>query len=353
MKVALIVHDFLNGVGHGRYCIELARRFTKNHEVHVFANRFEPKLDFPFHPQFVPAWRKTALTSVLTFPRAAQGILELAHYDVVHSQGFCCERADVITAHVCNAARYRRSPAKGILKRIFPWLVIPRERNFYRQNSRAKIISISKVIQTELAAEYSADSEVIYHGVDTASFAPKEKEPGKAWRWLFVGEAVKGLSEAIEAVRSFPNAHLEVVTRSSVGPWKDWVRQLNLEHQVTFRGPVEYMAEIYQAADVFIYPSRYDAFGMVVAEAMASGLPVIAGKDIGASEWIVDGVNGFLCHPEKPASILTQLQKLKESGSADISRSARNTALRHTWDDCAQKTIEIYERAMASNRQRQ
>jgi UDP-glucose:(heptosyl)LPS alpha-1,3-glucosyltransferase len=360
MRIAFVVHDFLRGVGHGRYCIELARRFSREHEIHVLANRFEADLDFAVQRHPVAAWRGSALASVLTFPGAAEKILARENFDLVHAQGFACWKADVITAHVCNAARYRQTPARGLVKRLFPAFVIPRERKFFQSAGASEIIAVSNFVKRELEMEYGVrDARVVYHGVNGEEFFPAKGDlkiklrrefnlTGNAWVWLFAGEAAKGLAEAIEALVEFPEAHLLVVSRSCCDHFKGMARAAGVQQRIVFHGPVEQMARCYQAADVFVYPSEYDTFGMVVAEAMACGLPVVVGKNIGASEWIEDGRNGFVCGP---ADLAAQLRKVRDV-TEEISRRAWETALSHSWEDCARRTMDIYERAMASKRQR-
>jgi UDP-glucose:(heptosyl)LPS alpha-1,3-glucosyltransferase len=346
MKIAFVVHDFLQGTGHGRYCIELAKRFAEKHEVHILANTFEPNLDFPFHKHFAPAWRSVALTSVLTFPKAAEKLLTRESFNIIHAQGYACHRANVITAHICNAARYARTPAKGLIKKLFPMFVIPRERAFYQHSGALEVIAISKVIQRELSKEYQVGSSVVYHGVDTAQFNSIARSPTNTW--LFVGEAVKGLAQAILALTHFPMAQLVVVSKSDCGKFKALARELTVADRISFRGATPDMPRIYQEADLFIYPSEYDAFGMVVAEAMASGLPVIIGKNIGAAEWIRDGENGFLCDPNDLNSIVSQIRRAEKCPV--VREQARATALAHTWDACAEQTLKIYERAISSKR---
>lgn len=354
MKIALVVHDFLRGVGHGRYCIELANRFAREHDVHVFANRFEQDVNFQFNGHRIPAWRATALTSVLTFPHNAEKFLARERFDIVHAQGFSCWKADVITAHVCNAARYRIAPVRRIKDKLFPALVIPRERKFYRQSADAEVIAVSKVVQREIEKEYgNRKTHVIYHGVNADEFTPPAGElkaairkelglPAERWLWMFAGEASKGLPETMRALRDFPEAHLLVVSRSPAN--RRLARTIGATGRVTFHGPTESIAKFYQASDVFVYPSQYDTFGMVVAEAMACGLPVVVGTDIGAAEWVRNGENGFVCDPN---DVVPALRKAR---SAMIADAARATALAHTWDDCAAKTLTVYQRVIESRR---
>ena len=76
MKIALVVHDFDLNFGHGRYAVELARRLAPRHDVHVYANRFAVPLAANFTFQKVPAWRRTSLSTVLTFIRPAEKLLQ-------------------------------------------------------------------------------------------------------------------------------------------------------------------------------------------------------------------------------------------------------------------------------------
>jgi glycosyltransferase involved in cell wall biosynthesis len=362
MKIALVVHDFMHGVGHGRYCIELAKRFAHEHEIYVFANRFESNLDFPFQRRRVPAWRATAFTSVLSFVGQAEKALRRENFDVIHAQGFSCRRADVITAHVCNAARYRRVEARGVWKQAFPALVIPRERNFFQRSNGSEIIAVSNVLKRELEEEYGCSRvEVVYHGVDTSDFSPADAQekaglrkdlrlPPDKWIWMFAGEASKGLEETIRGLVEFTNAHLVVVSRSSLAVFEKIAADLGMSDRVSFWGATDGIARVYRAADVFVYPSRYDTFAMVVAEAMACGLPVVVGNGIGAAEWIHHGENGFVCDPKEVAEPLRWITNQSNESIEEIGRHARATALQHTWDDCAARTMEVYRRAMASKR---
>jgi UDP-glucose:(heptosyl)LPS alpha-1,3-glucosyltransferase len=110
------------------------------------------------------------------------------------------------------------------------------------------------------------------------------------------------------------------------------------------------MAAMYQGADLFVYPSAYDTFGMVVAEAMACGLPVVIGKNIGAAEWIRDGENGFLCEAETLVATLKNVRALSGAQLQLVSEHARETAALNGWDECAQRTMALYQRAISNKR---
>ena len=86
MKIAFVVHDYRRREGHSRYVVELATRFAREHEVHVFANEIESGSDSRIHFHHVRAWRRSALTSILTF--AVDATLKVrGKFDIIHNQG--------------------------------------------------------------------------------------------------------------------------------------------------------------------------------------------------------------------------------------------------------------------------
>jgi len=363
MNVALVVHDFDPRFGQGRYAVELVRRLAVRHEVCVYANTFAPPLEPNVTWQKIPVCRAGALATVLTFWFNSQKILRRRHHDLIHAQGLTCRAADVITAHICNAERRQRSPAAGWRQRIFSAVAGPLEARFYRQPRARQLIAISRQVASEITAHYGWDREtaVIYHGTDTETFCPAANPadraaqrrrfqlPPVAWVWLFVGEAAKGLREVIVQLPSFPGATLLVISRSGLEPCRQLAARLNVADRIRFHGPESETWRAYQAADVLVHPSVYDAFGLVVAEAMAAELPVIAGRSIGAAEWIVPEKNGLLCDPADPATLRAALEWLRADSerARTLGRAARVTVRQHSWDACAAATEAVYERVLA------
>lgn len=358
MNLALVVHDFDPKVGHGRYCHELARRLVPEHRVTIYANRFAAPPEPGWTYVKIPAWRRVALASVFTFLLAAEGRVRRGRHDVVHAQGLTCWRADVITAHVCNAARYRISPPAGWRARFFPLLVNPVEKAFYRQRHARHLIAISTRVADEIRDCYGwrRPVTVIHHGVDAGHFRPpadaaeraacrqRYRLPPEAWIWLFVGEAIKGLREAIAQLPAFPRARLLAISRSDPAPYLTHAREAGVADRLHFWGPEKEVALAYRAADLFLYPSTYDTFGMVVSEAMATALPVVAGREIGAAEIIRPGANGYLVDPGNPAALASVLRQIEEHPALaqQVGQAARQTAMAQTWEACAAATARVY-----------
>jgi UDP-glucose:(heptosyl)LPS alpha-1,3-glucosyltransferase len=366
MRIALVIHDFSPNCGHGYYAMELARRLATKYAIAVYANRFcsspIPGVSF----QKVPAWRRTALTTVLTFIPCAERRLRRQSFDLVHAQGLTCWQADIITAHICNAARLKHAPPSTWRSRLFGWVVCPLERRFYQQVRAKHLIAVSSQLANEIRRYYhwQRTCTVIHHGTDTTRYRPplnaeehisarhRFQLPPQAWVWLFVGEAVKGLRQVIEQLPAFPEATLLVISRSQLSQFKRLARKLKVDSRIRFWGPEPSPELAYRAANVFVYPSDYDAFGLVVAEAMASELPAVVGQNIGAAEWIVSSQNGLLCDPHAPDTLSTQLEWLRAdpNRALAIGRAARVTVMKHSWDACAAATAAVYEEVLDKKR---
>jgi glycosyltransferase involved in cell wall biosynthesis len=116
---------------------------------------------------------------------------------------------------------------------------------------------------------------------------------------------------------------------------------------VKFLGFVEHheMPRHYQQADLFVLPSRRESFGLVLAEAMACGLPVVATTAGAIPEVVEDGLTGVLVPPDDPEalanavrSLLSNRPRMQAMGTA----GAQRVRQRFTWDKVAQRVVEGY-----------
>ena len=134
MRVALVVHDFDSNYGQGRYCVEIARRLRQHCEVSVYANTHKPSdLAEGITVRHVRAARSHASFTVFSFIPASERMLKEDRPDIVHAQGLSCWHADVITGHICNAARLLKMPRRPFRSSLFIRVVKPFEQAFYRQ----------------------------------------------------------------------------------------------------------------------------------------------------------------------------------------------------------------------------
>lgn len=104
---------------------------------------------------------------------------------------------------------------------------------------------------------------------------------------------------------------------------------------------------LYAAADLFVYPSLYEGFGLPVAEAMACGVPVITSATSSLPE--VAGDAAIFVDPRDDAALAAAVARVL--GDADLRATlaarGRTQAARFTWDRCARETLAVYEQAIA------
>lgn len=238
------------------------------------------------------------------------------------------------------------------------------ERSTYR-NSDAVVVQ-SNYGAEALSKLFGVDRSkvhVCYCGVDVEEFSPRVgREGGGRINLLFVGvlEKRKGLEYLLLAMKRIlerePRARLAVV---GGGPRRraleELAKGLGISGSVSFEGfvPEERLRLLYGSADIFVFPSLMEGFGMVLAEAMACGLPIVACRASAIPE--VVGEAGVLVEPRSPGAIAEAVLMLikDEELRARLGREAgRRARERFTWDRVAERVIRVYERVMESSRAR-
>jgi len=100
-------------------------------------------------------------------------------------------------------------------------------------------------------------------------------------------------------------------------------RELQVEEDVRFLGRIEVVAELLQAADLFLLPSQSESFGLAALEAMACAVPVVASRAGGLPEVIEDGVSGML---EPPGSVEAMARRAIDLLRDDVQHAAMSQA---------------------------
>lgn len=204
---------------------------------------------------------------------------------------------------------------------------------------------------------------VVPTGIDVAAFAAgdgprfraKLRLPEDAFVVGHVGRLApeKNLEYLAEAVAQF--LHRSPASRFLVvgaGPSEDKLKEICARHHVADRLILagkqtgRALADAYNAMDVFAFASFSETQGMVLSEAMAAGLPVVALNASGVREVMNDGKNGFMLEKRTSARrFAAQLARLERHPEmrADFSAEARKTAKHFSRERCAELALDYYE----------
>ncbi len=172
---------------------------------------------------------------------------------------------------------------------------------------------------------------------------------------LYVGRLSpeKQIEHIRPALEHLPNARLALV---GDGPSRAWLEREFAGLPVTFMGYLrgERLSQAYASADVFLFPSRLETFGLVVIEAMAAGLPVVAARVGGVADVVEEGITGYTFRSGDKAGLLEGARKLVTNPSHRrwMSRQARDYAETQSWDAVMDELVEVYARLIADGRTR-
>jgi alpha-1,3-rhamnosyl/mannosyltransferase len=202
-----------------------------------------------------------------------------------------------------------------------------------------RVLTVSERTRRDLEELYGIPPEKIVvtpNGVDSR-FAPGgERGGGYA---LLVG-AIQARKDPLAALDAATEAGLRLVV---VGPEKDagLARALS-ERGADLRGYVEddELARLYREADVLLFPSRYEGFGLPVLEAMASGTPVVATDDEAVREVAGDAAL-YADRAGLGAAVRRAVAERPRLAAAGIER-----ARSFSWEAVAKRTLEVYEEVL-------
>lgn len=233
------------------------------------------------------------------------------------------ERPDIVHTHLFGADIWGKLAA--LLARVK--VIISTEHNTWYDESwfrhklkwvvaqfSDKIIAISQAV-----AEYTHRIEgvspqklvVIKNGIALDQFLSvdcHQRSEGQPVKLISIGrlEEQKGFDVLLDALAQIreKNWELTIVGGGSLlSDLEDRVRLLGLEKKVQFFGTTEEVPTLLSESDVFVLASRWEGLGLVVMEAMAAGVPIVATQVGGIPELIQDGITGYTVDSESPDAL--------------------------------------------------
>ena len=235
-------------------------------------------------------------------------------------------RFDVVHAHVTH-------PAGFVAEQVARWLDVPlvvTEQmspfpfdDMYGGNGRprpdvmsaietaTRVTAVSRAHARSIEKFTDRPIDVMSNFIDETRFAPGVRKPSSPYEFLSVGHLTeqKGFDVLLRALRILLDrglaARLSIVGKGLLEqPLKALATELQLDGHVVWRGAPDRstMPDVYRGADAFVLASRHESFGIVVIEALASGLPVVA-TECGGPEETVTPACGALVPPEDPVAL--------------------------------------------------
>jgi len=318
-----------------------------------------PATDPPGGADFVRRLRSWEVAHTSIIPGLLGALLRLPRRSVVHlhiAQAFVPEV--VYAAHLIRGLPYVAhlhldvgpSGRAGFLLRAYQPLVLARV-----LQAAATVVVFTDEQRSAVSSKYGVDPTriaVIPNGVDETFFYAGERLPHSKPRLLFVGRlsvqknlfqfirALDGVSEQFETTL-VGEGELEAKLKQAV-------RDLGLQN-VRFHGRADgaEVRDLYRKADVFVLPSQREGMPLVLLEALAMGLPIVATNVQGNRDLVADGQNGVLVPLGDPAALRRAL--LSVSGDAEryrrMSEASRRRARPYSWRAVGTEFEHIYAQA--------
>ena len=202
---------------------------------------------------------------------------------------------------------------KGLVRASYHkrWIA-PNERRVLHRADR--VVAVSRhAAETARVALCDVPIDVIHNGVDVVRFAPGERHraTGDPFRLLYVGgwTALKGVDLLAPIMRALGDGFELRYTGGDAAQKDNADMPASMQDIGRLRGTDAVVAAM-QGADALLFPSRSEGFGLVAAEAMACGLPVIATRGSSLVEVVADGVTGILCEQDDVAAFAEAARSL-------------------------------------------
>jgi len=379
MKIAQVLLDYNKIHGHGKNASRIADLLSNDHEMHIFANTFSDDVKSNkviFH--YVPTVPHINLIRIPIFFLIASLKIKLSDFDIVHAHEVALLRQDVITAHFCHEA-YRKKMKEDVYRhetfykkiyyRLFNFIISLMEKIIFSDKYSKHVIAVSGKTKKEISNFYSKalDSiSVIYNGLDSEKFNSVNRVHYKQlirnklniakddFVLFFVGDFErKGLQYLLHAlsVLRHENYTLLVAGEMKNKYFLELSKQFGIINKIKWLGKIKNIEVFYKASDLFIFPTLYDPWALVVQEAIACDVPVIVSdsKYCGISEILEDKKSALLLKdPTDYKEIADKIDFILDNCELrkHIAKNAKRIILNYTSKDIVQKTLSVYNEVL-------
>ena len=375
MKIALFTYS-TKPRGSVIHTLELARALTElGHRVTVFAldkdgKGFEQQLSHPV--RLVPARSAPEQVEALIRQRIQEFVdflaIENETFDIYHAQ-------DCIGANALLELRERSIiPHFGRTVHHVEDFQSPYLRKCQEQSIRQPnlCLCVSRGWQQILKIDYGVDASLVFNGINLARFSaiPDGNEPGLKKRYGLAGWPIFltvggieprknsiGLLQAFaQVLTTHPQAQLVIAGGATLFDYRAYrdiffhkVESLGIEvsQSLILPGviPAADLPGLYRCADVFCFPSHQEGWGLVVMEAIASGLPTIVSNQPPFTEFLAHN-HTLWADPKNPGSIAAAMLNAIGENLGSLVQSGQTVLSQYSWQHSAQLHENQYQRLL-------
>ncbi|KAM3096675.1 glycosyltransferase family 4 protein [Phormidesmis sp. 146-35] len=369
MRFCIVTPSVIKGDGQGRANYEIVwEAIRQGHQVTLLATNLAS--DLQQHSQVnwvnipVKGYPTQLLKELVFAQRSAQWLrTHRQQFDIVQVYGAVTSAfGDINTVQFVHNA-WLQSPSHTSRQRrgiygLYHWLYTVLNAHWEKTAfQQAKlVIAVSEKIRQELIdiGVPPERTHVILNGVDVQEFFPDNRErealglPEQVPLAIFVGDIRtnrKNLDTVLRALVEVPDLHLAVVGDTNRSPYPDMAVQLQLNDRVHFLGYRQDIVLLMQTADLFVFPSRYEACTLVLLEAMASGLPVITANSAGGAEIVTPECGVVLQDSDDVETLAKALRTLSQDARLrhQMGQAAYAIAQQHSWSSKAKSYVNLFE----------
>ena len=361
MKIALVHKRLDRAGGTERDLLQTAAGLSaRGHEVHLFCAEYgsAPPASVTTHRIPVPPLGRTV--RMLTLAARAPRIVARAKCDLIVGFGRLASQDVIRSGGGTHRGFLRQLAREGGLPRrawqalsVYHRTLLELEKRQFAPGNFRLIIAVSEKVKRDIVCNYAVPAEriaVLYNGVDTGRFDPELRAAARVplrRRWkipddaplvLFVGSGFrrKGLDRLLSLWESSRLTDVFLLIVGADHRMMHYQARANATApgRIVFTGRQDDIENYYAAADIVALLSLQEAFGNVLLEALASGLPVLTTPNVGAAEILRTTATGAVIDWTSERSMVEDklLDLLQNSRNRDARAQARRLAENYSWD---------------------
>lgn len=233
-----------------------------------------------------------------------------------------------------------------------------------RRGSKAcdRLITVSRFMKENIARDYDIDPgkiEVVYNSANMKKGRPEKirKKLGLGNRplVLFIGRLSqqKGVEYLIHSagavLEKIPEARFVIAGEGNLREsLEKFSRHMGLEGKIIFTGfvPEKDLPSYYSAADVFVYPSMFEPFGISVLESLLSGTPAITSREAGVMEMLPDMASLKGVKPGDSEELANRIVRILKDMRRVSNRENGILARTYSWEKSAREIMGIYQKVI-------